>query len=69
MDGPKAQVMRMLQERKVVRSREFIRELSGWDFRKCISRLIREGKPIKNIAKGNSEGIYVWTDGEQGRML
>jgi len=53
-----AMVLWMLQTRGRVKSREFIRELEGWDFRKCITRLRRRGYVIENISLAGQEGEY-----------
>jgi hypothetical protein len=67
--NPQAQILEMLKARKVVRSREFIRECAGWDFRKCITRLRRQGEPIENIAPQGQEAVYVYKDGGQMEMF
>lgn len=67
--NPQAQILEMLKSRKVVRSREFIRDCQGWDFRKVITRLRKQGHPIQNIAPAGQEGIYVYQDGGQMEMF
>jgi len=55
-------ILDMVRTRKVVRSREFVRELSGWDFRKAITRLRRKGFPIQNLNPPGIEAEYHWTE-------
>lgn len=64
-NGSQQKVLEMLQTRKVVRSREFIRECAGWDFRKAITRLRRQGHKIENCNPPGCEGCYVYTDREK----
>jgi hypothetical protein len=44
--NPQAKVLEMLKNRGSVTSPEFVRECQGWDHRKCISRLRRQGHQI-----------------------
>lgn len=67
--NPQAEILEMLKERKVVSSREFIRECSGWDFRKCITRLRKKGYPIENINPPGMEAVYVYKDGSQMELF
>ena len=53
-------VLEMIRNRKQVFSREFIRELPGWDFRKAITRLRRAGYPIENLNPLGGEAKYCW---------
>ena len=59
-ESPQRQILEMIQARGHVQSREFIREIWGWDHRKAISRLIRKGYPIKNVSPQGQEAVYVW---------
>lgn len=68
-EDQQAIILEMLKTRKMVRSREFIRECQGWDFRKAITRLRRQGFPIRNISPPGQEATYIWADGEQGRLI
>ncbi len=63
--GPQDQILEMLRTRKIVKGREFIRECQGWDFRKCITRLRRQGYPIVNVAPAGHEATYLWVEKEQ----
>ena len=67
--SPQEQVLQMLKERKVVRSREFIKECAGWDHRKIITRLRRQGHPIENINPAGCEACYLYQDGGQMELL
>lgn len=58
-----AEILKMIRTRKIVRSRDFVRELQGWDFRKAITRLRRQGYPIENLSPPGIEGAYAWTEG------
>ena len=55
-------ILRILQERRIVTSREFIRDCKGWDFRKCICRLQRKGHFIYNANPPGVEGEYHYVD-------
>ncbi len=69
MKGPQSQILEMLRTRKRVTSAEFVREVQGWDFRKCISRLRRKGYPIESsIRPGDKYATYIWVD-EQMRLI
>lgn len=57
------EILHMIQSRKIVYSRDFIRELAGWDFRKAITRLRRQGYPIENLRPPGTEGAYAWIEG------
>jgi hypothetical protein len=61
LNGAQQQILDMLRSRRMVMSREFIRECSGWDFRKALCRL-RKKYPITNVAKPGHEGCWVWVD-------
>lgn len=63
-NGQQDKVLRMLKERRVVRSREFIRECQGWDHRKIICRLRAKGEPIENINPVGVEAVYVYGEGQ-----
>lgn len=61
--GQQEMILNMLRTRKVVKSREFIRECQGWDFRKCITRLRHKGYPIENLNPPGMEAEYHWMEG------
>lgn len=60
--GAQEKVLSMLRDRKVVTSREFIRECSTWDHRKIISRLTRKGHFIYNAMPIGVEAEYHYVD-------
>jgi len=68
-EGPQQQILEMIRTRKQVRSREIIREVPGWDFRKAITRLQRQGHPIVNLNPPGIEACYAWMDGGQMEMF
>jgi len=66
--GSQEMILNMIRDRKQVYSREIIREIPGWDFRKAITRLQRQGHPISNLNPPGVEACYVWLDGGQMEM-
>ena len=69
MNGAQEAYLAYIVEHKVVKARELIRLGLGWDVRKAISRLRKQGHPITNIGKPGQEAIYFWADGGQERMF
>ena len=68
-EGPQSQILEMLRTRKRVTSAEFVREVSGWDHRKVISRLRRKGYRIETIIRpGDKYATYELCD-EQMRLI
>lgn len=45
-----------------IKSRELIRLMPGWDFRKAITRLRRKGYPIENLNPPGMEAEYHWVE-------
>lgn len=60
MNGSQQKILDMIRCRGQVRSREIIREIPGWDFRKAICRLQKKGYPIVNMNPPGIEAVYVW---------
>lgn len=57
--GPQDQILSILREGRPVKSEEFIRRVLGWDHRKAISRLRRQGWDIlSEIRPGDRQATY-----------
>ena len=67
--GAQDKILEMIRSRKMVKSREIVREVPGWDFRKAICRLQKKGFTIRNVAPRGQEGCYLWVDNEQGKLI
>jgi Helix-turn-helix domain len=56
---PQKMILEMLRTGRQIKSREFIRDCQGWDHRKAISRLRRQGWNIHSeIRPGEHEATY-----------
>jgi hypothetical protein len=57
--NPQSQILEMLRTGRPIKSREFIRDCQGWDHRKAISRLRRQGwNIVSEIQPGEREATY-----------
>ena len=65
--NPQAQILEMLRTGKPIKSREFIRDCQGWDHRKAICRLRRQGWDIRSeIPRGEREAVYRLVPKQEG---
>lgn len=56
---PQKAILEMLRTGRPIRSREFIRECAGWDHRKAICRLRKQGwNIVSEIPHGEREATY-----------